>query len=213
MFVECLTVGPLAENCWLVADEGSREAVLVDPGDEPERLLAALDAHRFTLRAIWLTHAHFDHVGAVAEVVRQRPVPVYLHPADAPMLAFAAQSAARWQMAIEQPPPADRTLADGDVLHLGALRFDVLFTPGHSPGHVSIVGEGHCFSGDCLFVGSIGRTDLPLSNPAHMQAALERLAALPPSTIVHPGHGPATSIGEEMLVNPFMSGAARVLGA
>ena len=213
MLVRCLTVGPLAENCWLVADEASRDAVLIDPGDEAPRLLAALEKEQLTLRAIWLTHAHFDHVGAVAEIVRERAVPVYLHSADAPMLAFAAQSAARWQLSVEQPPPADRAFAEGDVVSIGALSFDVMFTPGHSPGHVSLVGHGHCFSGDCLFMGSIGRTDLPLSNPTHMQATLERLAALPAETIVHPGHGPITTIGDELATNPFLSGAARVLGA
>ena len=213
MLVRCLTVGPLAENCWLVADEASREAVLIDPGDEAARLLAALGSDALTLRAIWLTHAHFDHVGAVAEILRAHPVPVYLHPADAPMLAFAARSAARWQLSIEQPPAADRAFAEGDVVSVGSHSFGVMFTPGHSPGHVSLVGEGQCFSGDCLFLGSIGRTDLPMCDPAQMQLSLERLAALPAETIVHPGHGPATSIGRELSSNPFLSGAARVLGA
>ena len=213
MLVRGITVGPLAENCWLVADLQSRDAVLIDPGDEAPRLLAALDAEQLTLRAIWLTHAHFDHVGAVAAIVRDRKVPVLLHEADVPMLSFAAQAAARWQVPIEQPPPADRLIAEGETLRVGALSFDVMFTPGHSPGHVSFVGHGHCFSGDCLFAGSVGRTDLPQSNPSHLQASLERLAALAPEVIVHPGHGPATSIGVELATNPFLSGAARVLGA
>lgn len=213
MLIRCFTVGPLAENCWLIADDASRDAVLIDPGEEAPRLLAALDAERLTLRAIWLTHAHFDHVGAVAAILRDRPVPVYLHDADAQMLAAAGAAAARWQVPIEQPPPADRAVAEGDTVQVGSVSFQVMFTPGHSPGHVSYVGHGHCFSGDCLFAGSIGRSDLPGSNATDLQASLDRLGMLPPESTVHPGHGPMTTIAAELASNPFLSGAARVLGA
>jgi hydroxyacylglutathione hydrolase len=208
-----LSVGPLEENCWLVVDDVAGEAVLVDPGDEADRILGALDASGARLTAIWLTHAHFDHVGAIAAIKRVHDVPVYLHPLDGPLYGFAAQSAARWGLSVEQPPPAERALAEGDTVRVGTLAFTVMHAPGHAPGHVVFHGHGVALSGDCLFAGSIGRSDLPFSNPAHLAASLERIAALPPDTVVHPGHGPTTTIGAELETNPFLSGGARVLGA
>lgn len=208
-----LTVGPLEENCWLLVDPASRDAVLVDPGDEADVLLAAVAEAGATLRAIWLTHAHFDHIGAIAEIKRQHPdVPVYLHAADTPLLALAGAAAARWGLTVETPPPADATLSEGDVLSVGTQRFTVQHVPGHAPGHVMFVGDGVVLSGDLLFQGSIGRTDLPMCDPAAMQASLARIAALPPETVVHPGHGPTTTVARERAMNPFLSGAARVVG-
>lgn len=214
MSVSGITVGPLEENCWLLADPDAGEAVLVDPGDEAERLLAAVEATGCALTAIWLTHAHFDHVGGIAGIRRRHPdVPVYLHPADAPLLAMSGAAALRWGVPFESPPPADRGLAEGDLLRVGRHEFTVQHVPGHAPGHVMFVGAGAVFSGDLLFAGSIGRTDLPLCDPAAMQRSLERIAALPDETVVHPGHGPRTTIARERTTNPFLSGAARVVGA
>ncbi len=214
MRVEGLVVGALEENCWLLADDASGDAVLVDPGDEPARLLAAVEASGCRLTAIWLTHAHFDHVGAVAAIKRAHPaVPVLLHADDAPLYGFAAQAAARWGLQIEAPPPFDRSIAEGEVLTIGAHRFTVRHVPGHAPGHVMYEGEGMVFSGDLLFAGSVGRTDLPMSDPAAMGRSLARIAALAPETVVHPGHGPRTTVGRELATNPFLNGAARVVGA
>ena len=207
------SVGPLEENCWLVVDDVAREAVLVDPGDEADRLLAAVAASGATLTGIWLTHAHFDHVGAVAAIKRVHDVPVYLHPLDLPLYSFAEQSAARWGLSIEQPPPPERALADGDTVRLGSLAFTVMHAPGHAPGHVVFHGHGVALAGDCLFAGSVGRSDLPFCNPAHLAASLRRIAALPAGTVVHPGHGPTTTIGAELETNPFLSGSAKVVGA
>lgn len=211
--VQQLTVGPLQENAWLVLDHQSEQAVLIDPGDEPAHLLRAVEESGCRLVAIWLTHAHFDHVGAIAGVVAQQPVPIWLHPADAFFYANAADNAARWGVQIENPPVAGQTLAEGDVVRLGAHEFTVWHLPGHSPGHVAFIGHGLCFSGDVLFAGSIGRTDLPLCDPAAMQQSLMRMATLPPETRVLSGHGVMTSIGRELSSNPFLRGLARPVGA
>lgn len=211
--IQQLTVGPLQENCWLLSDPEQAQAVLVDPGDEAERLLEAVDATSATLSGIWLTHAHFDHVGAVAAVVRARQVPVWLHPADQVLYTHVADSARRWGLEVEPPSPADHDLAEGDVLTLGRFRFDVWHVPGHAPGHVAFVGHGLCISGDVLFAGSIGRTDLPFCDPTAMHQSLQRLATLDESTRVLPGHGGMTTIGQERRSNPFLRGGARPLGA
>jgi len=208
-----LTVGPLQENCWLLADTVSGKAVLVDPGDESDALLAAVDATGCALEAIWLTHAHFDHVGGVAGVVGARPVPIWLHPADAFFYANAASNAARWGVVIQDPPPADHELAEGGRVQLGDHLFDVWHLPGHAPGHVAFIGHGLCLSGDLLFAGSIGRTDLPLCDPTAMHRSLMRMATLNSETRVCPGHGVSTTIGRELASNPFLRGAARPLGA
>lgn len=208
-----LTVGPLEENCWLLTDREAGEAILVDPGDEAERLLDAVDASGCRLTAIWLTHAHFDHLGAVEAITRERPVPVRMHPLDLPLYAQAASSALRWGLTLEQPTAVTEAIEDGVVLAFGGTAFAIWHLPGHAPGHVAFVGHDLCISGDLLFAGSIGRTDLPLCDPRAMQQSLQRLTTLPPETQVMPGHGPATTIARELAGNPFLRGLARPIGA
>lgn len=212
MIVRTLTVGPLEENAYLVVDETTRRGVLIDPGEEAELLLDTVRDERAELEAIWLTHGHMDHVGAIAAIVRTTPVPIYLHPHERPIYDSAAQHGIVFGLRVEQPPPPDRSLADGDTLHVGTLRFSVIHVPGHAPGHVAIHGNGVAFVGDCLFAGSVGRTDLPLASGAQLERSLERICALPDETIVYPGHGPATSIGRERRTNPFLTGTVRITG-
>jgi hydroxyacylglutathione hydrolase len=212
MRITSQTVGAFQENCYLVVDERSNHAVLVDPGAEPERILRALTLSGATLDAIWLTHAHVDHVGAIAAVRQAYEVPIYLHPADRPLYDNAAWQAAQYGLPFESPPPPDRELADGDVLKAGDVEFRVLHTPGHAPGHCVFEGNGVVLGGDLLFAGSIGRTDLPLCDPRAMTESLARVASLEPALVVHPGHGPATTIGRELETNPFLNGVARVAG-
>ena len=205
------TVGPFQENCYLIVDERTQRAVLVDPGDEGERILRAVTASGATLEAIWLTHAHIDHVGAIAAVKRVHDVPVYLHPADLPLYDRAGWQAAQYGLPFDEPPAPDRELADGDILKVGDEQFRVLHTPGHAPGHCVFEGTSVLLGGDLLFAGSIGRTDLPLCDPGAMAESLARVAALDPALRVHPGHGPATTIGRELETNPFLNGVARVV--
>lgn len=212
MRITSQTVGAFQENCYLVVDERTDRAVLIDPGAEGERILRALALSGATLDAIWLTHAHIDHVGAIAAVRQLHEVPIYLHPADRPLYDNAAWQAAQYGLPFESPPPPDRDLADGDVLNIGDSEFRVIHTPGHAPGHVVFEGNGVVLGGDLLFAGSIGRTDLPLSDPRAMSESLARIASFEPELVVHPGHGPATTIGRELETNPLLNGIARVAG-
>ena len=206
MKVEWVTVGAFQENCYLVVDEPSGKAILVDPGDEGGRIVRMVKQAGVELQAIWLSHAHLDHIGAVTAVRREYNVPVLLHPDDLVIYRRGAQAAAAYGLRFEQPADPDGTLAHGQILQLGESRFEVHHTPGHAPGHVVFLGGGVMLGGDLLFAGSIGRTDLPLCNPAAMEASLASVAAFDPDTVVYPGHGPATTIGEELATNPFLAG-------
>jgi hydroxyacylglutathione hydrolase len=210
--IDVRTVGPFQENCYLVVDEATNRAVLIDPGDDGERLVRMVRESGAELDAIWLTHAHIDHIGGIAEVRRHYDVPVHLHPLDLPYYTqLSARAAQMYGVAFEQPEGPHAELADGDVLSCGALRFTVMHVPGHAPGLVSFNGHGVALSGDLLFAGSIGRTDLPLSSPFDMDASLNRFSALPAETLVYPGHGAPTTLEEEKRSNPFLSGRARTV--
>lgn len=212
MRIESRTVGPFAENCYLVHDETSGRAVLIDPGDEGSRIIEMVLESSATLDAIWLTHAHLDHIGAINDVRARFPVPVYLHPLDLPFYERLSAHASRmYGLPWDQPEAIPVPIAEGDVMKCGSLEFTVMHVPGHAPGHVSFNGQGVTLSGDLLFAGSIGRTDLPLSDPYAIDASLERFASLPASSVVHPGHGPKTTIGKEIETNPFLSGRARTV--
>ena len=205
------TVGAFAENCHLLVDEATGSLAVVDPGADGERLVAAVERSGARLEAIWVTHAHVDHVGGIAALRRRWDVPVRLHPDDEPLWRIVDRQAAAYGLPFECPPPDYVPMAEGEILELGTARFTVMHTPGHAPGHCIFVGEGLVLSGDLLFAGSIGRTDLPFSDPARMHDSLVRAASLDDALAVHAGHGPPTSIGAERRTNPFLNGAARLL--
>lgn len=201
-----LTVGPLATNCYVVACPETREALIVDPGWDPRQILAVVQALGLQVRYVVNTHAHWDHIGANAPVVAATGARLALHPADRPLLE-ARGGADLWAIPVPASPPPDVDLQEGDVLEVGTLRFHVLFTPGHTPGHIALYEPqaGIVFDGDVLFARGIGRTDLPGGDAtALLRSIREKLLSLPDETRVYPGHGPWTTIGEERVANPFL---------
>lgn len=206
----CLTNGMFQQNCYIVADTESKEAVIVDPGEEADLFLRRIEYERLTLREIWLTHAHLDHVMGVGEIARQTGADIRLHPGDRPLYDNFEAQGAKYGIPVEALPEPDHEMTEGESLAVGQFEFVVRHVPGHSPGGVALVGCGCVFSGDALFAGSIGRTDLPGGDMGTLMSSIERqLLTLPDETIVYSGHGPATTIGAERRSNPFIAGAIR----
>jgi glyoxylase-like metal-dependent hydrolase (beta-lactamase superfamily II) len=202
------TVGPVQENCFIVRPKGSDRAVIIDPGDEAERLIDAVDKLGISVvEAILLTHTHFDHIGAVAPVARATSAPVHCPALETRVLANIMDYVPWPGFGPFESYEADRTVKGGETLELAGLTLDVLFTPGHSPGHVTyaVRDEDALFSGDVLFQGSVGRVDLPGGDWDTLLASIELLLdAYPPEATVHPGHGPLTTLGRERATNPFL---------
>lgn len=208
MDVRMFTVGMIQENCFLLRRDGSDRALIVDPGEEAPKLLTAIEQLGVKLEGILLTHCHFDHVGAVAPVAKATGAPVYCPKLEVGVLADI-MAFVPWQgFGPFESYDADHTVAGGEQLELAGMKIDVLFTPGHSPGHVtySIPSEQALFSGDVLFAGSVGRADLPGADPATLMRSLGLLVeALPGETAVYPGHMGNTTIGRERATNPFLA--------
>jgi hydroxyacylglutathione hydrolase len=206
--VEMLTVGPVAENCFVLCREGSEQALIVDPGEEPDRILAAVDEMGVKVEAILITHCHFDHIGAVEPVAKATGAPVYCPEIEVPILANIMAFVPWEGFGPFESYEADETVKGGETLELAGLKLDVVFTPGHSPGHVtySIREENAIFSGDVLFQGSVGRVDLPGSDGPTLMRSLQTLVAShPPETTVYPGHMGTTTLAAERATNPFLA--------
>ena len=210
--VRTLTVGPIAENCFLLRREGSDRALIVDPGEEPERILALVEELGVTVEAILLTHCHFDHIGAVAPLAEATGAPVYCPAVEVPILADIMSFVPFEGFGPYESYEADEKVSGGEVLELAGLELDVIFTPGHSPGHVtySVRGEDAIFSGDVLFQGSVGRVDLPGGDgPTLIESIRSLVESHPDETAVYPGHMGTTTLGAERASNPFLTALAR----
>ena len=210
--VEMLTVGAIAENCFLVRPQGGERMLIVDPGEESERILATVEQMGGEVEAILLTHCHFDHIGAVAPVAAATGAPVYCPRIEVPILADIMAFVPWDGFGPYESYDADETVAGGETLSLAGLELDVIFTPGHSPGHVtySVRGEEAIFSGDVLFQGSVGRVDLPGGDgPTLMRSIATLLEGHSDETVVHPGHLGLTTLGAERASNPFLASLAR----
>jgi glyoxylase-like metal-dependent hydrolase (beta-lactamase superfamily II) len=205
--VRTFTVGQLQENCYLVRRKGAANGILIDPGDEAQRLIDALGALGVAVDAILLTHTHFDHVGAVAALARHTGAPVYCPSLERAVLADIDASVSPLGLSGFESYEADEMLAGGEHLELAGLEIDVHFTPGHSPGHLTYALPAHeaLLVGDVLFRGSVGRVDLPGGDWATLLDSIAGLVdAYPPQTLVFPGHGPHTTLGVERETNPFL---------
>jgi glyoxylase-like metal-dependent hydrolase (beta-lactamase superfamily II) len=215
VLVDVFPVGPLQCNCSIVADPGTRQALVVDPGDEPDRVLAALAENGLTAVGLVHTHAHLDHVGVSALLSRVTGAPILMHEGDAPLYGALETQAALFGFDVEPPGAVDRFLSHGDRVACGGSSLEVIHTPGHTPGSLCFRMEGDrpmLFSGDTLFRRSIGRTDLwGGSLPTILASIRERLLSLPGDLRVLPGHGEGTTVAEEARLNPFVGARAAPL--
>jgi glyoxylase-like metal-dependent hydrolase (beta-lactamase superfamily II) len=206
MIVRSMPVGPLQANCYIGGCEKTRQAVVIDPGGDVDRILSALEKNELTLAAIINTHGHFDHVGGNKALKAATRADLMAHKADVPMLEQLSRTAAAWGLQAEDSPSPDRLLEDGDTISVGTLEFGVIHTPGHSPGGICLYEKnaGALFVGDTLFAGSIGRTDLPGGDYDTLIASIQnKLFCLPDDTKVYNGHMEPTTIGREKRFNPF----------
>jgi len=199
-----MEVGPLAVNAYLVEHVATRKAVVIDPGGDGEAILGEIARLGLTVTKILLTHGHFDHVGAVGLLREKTGAPVHIHPGDVDRMTGASRQGMLFGLSVPDPPPPDVLVEEGNTVGFEDREFLVAHTPGHTPGCVSYIGEKMAFVGDLIFAGSIGRTDLPGGNHRQLiESVRKKIFPLPDDTVLFPGHGPATTVGEEKRSNPF----------
>jgi len=204
MIIKTITIGPLEANCYIIGDENTLEAAVIDPGDEPDIILESL--RKEELKPIYLicTHAHFDHIGAIGELKNETGAKILIHKDEKKIYDIATEMAALWGYEIPPLPKPDIYLNEGDILKIGSLNFKVIHTPGHSPGGICLYGHDILITGDTLFAGSVGRTDFYGGNLEKLKESFMRLLSLPEHTQVFPGHGPKTTIKIEKKENFFI---------
>ncbi len=205
MIIKKLEVGPIMANCFIVGCETTKEAAVIDPGDDADRILMALSKSELRVKYLINTHGHFDHVGANRRMKDVTGAELAIHPDDEPMLEELSRSALMFGLSAENSPPADILLNDGDEIKFGEITLQIIHTPGHSKGGICLYTKGHLFAGDTLFAGSIGRTDLPGGDYDTLISSIkEKLLGFDDDTVVYTGHGPETTIGNEKRMNPFL---------
>ncbi len=205
LVIDTLTVGELETNCYIVWDTNTGEGIVIDPGAEASRILQHLRHHNIKILRILNTHGHIDHIGANAEIHKATGAPISIHPADAPLLTQPELNGALWLGIRYQSKAPDILIEHGDQLTVGSYNLEVIHTPGHSPGSISLWMQDLLFSGDLLFKEGVGRWDLPGGNEKQLFDSLRRVLELPETTVVYPGHGPKTTIGAERMYNPFIN--------
>jgi glyoxylase-like metal-dependent hydrolase (beta-lactamase superfamily II) len=209
LIIKTLAVGPIMANCFVLGCEKSKEATVIDPGDETDRILMSLAESSLTLKFILNTHGHFDHVGGNKKLKESTGADILIHPLDVPMLEHLPGAASAWGLKVDESPPPDKTVDDGDVITFGEIELTVIHTPGHSPGGISFHSNGYVFVGDTLFAGSIGRTDFPGGDFQTLKDSIQKkLFRLDDDVRVFTGHGPETTIGNEKRYNPFVGMAS-----
>ncbi len=206
MLIRSIPVGMNQTNCYIVGCEETQQGAVIDPGGEGKRIVREIERTGLDIRYVLITHAHFDHIGGIAKVVEATGAKLAIHPNEQPLLE-ADGGASLWGLKVEPSPPPDIELSDGQILTVGELTFEVLFTPGHSPGGVTFyeADEGVAFDGDLLFANGVGRTDLPGGDTSTLMHSIKDvLFALPDDTIIYSGHGPKTTVGQEKRSNPWV---------
>jgi len=207
MILEILTVGELATNCYILGDEGTQQGVVIDPGGDSEIIEAHLKKLKLKVEHIILTHGHIDHIGALSQLKKTTGAAILIHSKDSAMLRDPSQNLSLFSGGRMVAPKADRLLEEGDIVQCGDIKLEVLHTPGHTPGGISLLTDKMIFTGDALFCGSIGRTDFPGSSHQELISSIKsKLLNKDDDFVVHPGHGPSSTIGEERRNNPFLTG-------
>ncbi|MCL6557336.1 MAG: MBL fold metallo-hydrolase [Firmicutes bacterium] len=202
-----ISVGPMDNNCYIIGCEETREAALVDPGAEGGRILRKLEELKLNCRYVILTHGHADHIGALGQVVEATKAQVMIHSEDAEMLTSPGRNLSMFTGESLKFKAADRLLKDGDIVEVGKEKLKIIHTPGHTRGGICILAGDKLITGDTLFAGSVGRSDFPGGNHDQLIGSIkEKLLVFPPETPVYPGHGPASTVGEEARYNPFLNG-------
>ena len=204
MEIETIIVGPLQVNCYVVYDEHSLDAVVIDPGDQPEKVLKLAKSKGLRISSIICTHGHFDHTGGIYTIREKTGAKILLHIDELPVYTRAESQGAIWGFNIVQPPHPDQFVKDGDEISAGSLMLRVIHTPGHSPGGICLATEGIVFTGDTVFAGSIGRTDFPGGSIEALKVSFKKILAFPPETILYPGHGNWTTVSDEWRQNFFV---------
>ena len=203
MILKKMILGPLESNCYIIADERTKEALIVDPGDEPDRIIDFIREEKLQIKYVVCTHAHFDHVGAVSDIKQETGAQIVIHRDEIDIYRSTGDQAILWGFELEVLPEPDMLVSEGDVLEVGSLKFIVIHTPGHSPGSICLSGEDILITGDTVFAGSVGRTDLYGGSIVQLKKSFKRIMSFAAETKIFPGHGPETTVEMERKENFF----------